>query len=111
MKLRLGILATALLVASCASGPPMIDQMQPEAIAMAQRRGAFEMNCPAATAQMLSRESVQPLVNTFAYSGPVRDEYTVGVTGCGQRTSYVVICPESGGNGCFAGGSRTEIQR
>ena len=31
-------------------------------------------------------------------------EYTVGgVAGCGQRTTFVVICPE-GGDGCFAAG-------
>lgn len=37
--------ATAAL-AGCASGPPFIDQAQPKAIHMAERRGQFEMNCP-----------------------------------------------------------------
>ena len=38
----------ALVLAGCASGPPFIDQMQPQAVSMAERRGQFEMNCPAA---------------------------------------------------------------
>jgi len=100
---------TCLVASGCASGPPFIDQAQPEAVSMAQRRGQFELNCPAATAEMLSREEIQPLVNTFRFSGTVRAEYTIGVSGCGKRTTYVVICPENGNN-CFAGGARNEVQ-
>ena len=104
------IVGLPILLAGCATGPPFIDQMQPTAIDMAVRRGAFEMNCPAATGQLLSRETLQPLIQAIRFSGPERAEYTVGVSGCGQRTTYVVICPEDGNNTCFAGGSRTEIQ-
>jgi hypothetical protein len=103
------VLFAALIAAGCASGPPFIDQMQPEAVSMAQRRGQFEMNCPAATAQLLSRETIQPLVQfSYRFAGTVRAEYNVGVAGCGKRATYVVICPENG-NSCFAGGGRTEI--
>ena len=99
------------VVAGCASGPPFIDQMQPEAVSMAVRRGQFEMNCPAATGEMLSRETLQPLIQTFRYSGPQRAEYTVGVSGCGQRATYMVICPDNGSLSCFAGGSRNVIRQ
>lgn len=97
-----------LAVAGCATGPQYLDKMQPQATDLAQRRGAFEMNCPAATAELLSRQELQPLVNTFRYSGPMRAEYTIGVSGCGKRTTYIVICPEDNSS-CYAGGSRTEI--
>ena len=99
------------LVGGCASGPPFIDQMQPEAVNMAVRRGQFEMNCPAATGEMLSRETLQPLVQTFRYTGPERAEYTIGVSGCGQRATYVVICPDNGSMSCVAGGSRNVIRQ
>jgi hypothetical protein len=108
-KIVMSVLA-CLVTASCATGPQYLDKMQPQAVDLAQRRGAFEMNCPAATAQMLSRQELQPLVDTFRYSGPMRAEYTIGVAGCGKRTTYIVICPEDGNN-CYAGGSRTEIQQ
>ncbi len=98
-----------LLVSGCASGPPYIEQMQPEAVNMATRRGQFELDCPAAKGEVLSRETVQPAVQLVRFSGPVRDEYTVGVTGCGKRATYIVICPEDG-NSCFAGGARSEIR-
>ena len=101
-------LLPCVLIAGCASGPPFIDQMQPEAISMAQRRGAFELNCPAATAQMLSRETLQPLVQNWRFQGTVRAEYTIGVSGCGQRTTYVVICPQDSSS-CFPAGSRVGI--
>lgn len=102
------ILPSILIAASlagCASGPPFIDQMQPEALSMATRRGQFEMSCPAAPAELLSRETIQPLVQTWRFQGTVRAEYTVGVSGCGQRATYVVICPENGSS-CFPAGSR-----
>jgi hypothetical protein len=100
---------TGLIAAGCASGPPFIDQMQPEAVNMAVRRAQFEMNCPAATAEVLSRETLQPLVQTFRYTGVTRAEYTIGVAGCGQRATYIVMCPDNG-SGCFAGGARNVIR-
>lgn len=115
MSHRLVSLAIAIpiLLSGCASGPPFIDQMQPTAIDMAVRRGQFEMNCPAATGTLLSSETLQPLVRPGPWmrvGGVDRAEYTVGVSGCGKQTSYVVICPDNGSNSCFAGGSRTVIQ-
>ena len=102
-------LATTAWLAGCASGPPFIDQAQPEAIHMAERRGQFEMNCQQVTSDVVSRETLQPLVQTFRYSGPERAEYTIGVSGCGKRVLYVVICPDNG-SGCFAGGARNDVR-
>ncbi len=101
------ILAMAAMVAGCASGPPFIDQAQPEAMTVAQRRGAFEFNCPAATPQLLTRETLQPISFRF---GIERAEYTIGVSGCGQRATYVVICPDQPGSTCFAAAGRNGIQ-
>src|SRR5262245_1143414 len=102
------VAALGFLAAGCASGPPYIDQIQPEAGSMAVRRGQFEINCPTATGQVLSRESIPPAGQTFSFSGPVRDELALGVYGCGKRATYIVICPEDGSS-CFAGGARNEI--
>lgn len=102
----LGVIA----LGGCASGPPFIDQMQPEAVNMAVRRGQFELNCPGATGEMISRETLQPVVQTFRYSGTSRAEYTVGVRGCGKEATYVVICPDNGSGNCFAGGGRTVVR-
>ena len=97
--------ASALLV-GCASGPPFIDQAQPEATALVQRRAAFELNCPAVTTQLLSREMLQPI---SVRVGIERAEYTIGASGCGKRVLYVVICPDNG-SGCFAGGARNDVR-
>lgn len=109
MTRHLSILSTVLglMAAGCASGPPVIDQLQPEAVNMAVRRGQFEMNCKAAAGQVMSRESIQPLVMNPRWGGTVRDEYTVGVAGCGKRATYVVICSEDASS-CFAGAGRME---
>lgn len=55
----------------------------------ALRRGQFELNCPNATATVLSSQVLQPVV----WRGIERAEYTVGVEGCGQRKTYIVVCP------------------
>jgi hypothetical protein len=99
------VVTIPVLLSACASGPPFIDQMQPTAIDMAERRGAFELNCPEAKGTLLSSETVQPISIRFGYE---RAEYTVGVSGCGKRLSYVVICPDNGSKSCFAGASRAE---
>jgi hypothetical protein len=106
IRLSLALLATA-AAGGCASGPPFIDQAQPEAMAMAQRRAAFELNCPAASVQILSRETLQPISFRF---GIERAEYTIGASGCGQRATYVVICPDQQGSTCFAGAGRGGVQ-
>jgi len=69
------------LLAGCACGPPFIDPAHPEAMTIAQRRAAFEFNCPAATTQLLSRETLQPISFRF---GIERAEYTIGASGCGS---------------------------
>jgi hypothetical protein len=108
---RIAVIALPVVLAGCTSSAQFLQQMQPEALSEAQRRGAFEMNCPDATATLLSSETMQPAIRAIALSGPERAVYNVGVSGCGKRTTYVVICPDNGSNACFDGGSRTEIQQ
>jgi hypothetical protein len=59
------------------------------------------MNCPEATGTVISREMTQPAVQGPIAAGIQRGEYTIGVTGCGKRSVYTVICPQ-GGESCFA---------
>jgi hypothetical protein len=73
------------------------------AVQTATNRGQFELNCPSATGVMLSREVVQPALQGPMIGGLQRAEFTVGVSGCGKRTTIVVICPDEG-DGCFAAG-------
>jgi hypothetical protein len=50
------------------------------------------------------------MLQAVLWGGEERAEYTVGVTGCGKRSVYVVICPLES-SGCFAGaaGDNPEI--
>jgi len=99
------ILGTALLLAGgCASQSQMLDNRQPSAIETALQRGKFDLDCPSATAVVLSRDFIQPAVQGPWVSGMTRVEYTVGVEGCNQRTTYIVICQE-GTDTCFAADS------
>jgi hypothetical protein len=98
------IVTTACLVglAGCESTDQQLDAQQQQAVSTAVQRVGFDMNCPSATGQVISREMVAPVSVRF---GVERAEYTVGVEGCGQRQTIVVVCPQDG-SGCFAGGAR-----
>jgi len=90
----------ALVASGCASGPPFIDVEQPMALQTAQRRAQFEFNCPAATAQVLSQQMMTSPLEYTRFAPPQRAEYTIGVAGCGQRQTYLVVCTD--GAGCVA---------
>jgi len=49
----------------------------------------------------LSSNVLQPVL----WGGQERAEYTVGVSGCGKRATYVVVCA-LGSPSCFAAASR-----
>ncbi|HXJ80003.1 MAG TPA: hypothetical protein VMS64_15125 [Candidatus Methylomirabilis sp.] len=100
---RISCLAAALIIAGCASQAQFLDGRQAMAMQTAVSRGQFEMNCPSATGVILSREVIQPAIQAPALGGLQRAEYTIGVSGCGKRTTFVVVCPDEG-DGCFAAG-------
>lgn len=96
-------IAVALAAAGCQTQQQLLDQSQGMAMQTAVSRGQFELNCPQATGVVISREVVQPVLQGPWVQGIQRAEYTIGVEGCGERKTFVVICPEGGG-GCFAAG-------
>jgi hypothetical protein len=104
MKKRYIFLAVVSVFATgCQTQQDMLQSQQGMAVQTALNRARFDMNCSSATGQVLSTNVSQPAIQGAfinAY-GVQRLEYTVGVRGCGQRRTYVVICPQ-GGSGCFA---------
>jgi hypothetical protein len=76
--------------------------MQPYAVKAAEQRGSAELNCPAPTAQVLTKKEIEATQTTGWYAYPHRSEFTVDVTGCGNRKSYLVGC-DWRQKGCEAG--------
>jgi hypothetical protein len=85
------ILAT---IFGCASGPPPDEAFQSSAERVAQQRGVAELECPAATAQVLSKETIEEPQGTGWYTPPHKAAYTVDISGCGKRTTYTVSCDD-----------------
>ena len=85
---RAWCLVAALITAGCASQAQFLDGKQAMAMQTAVSRGQFEMNCPSATGIILSREVIQPAIQAPALGGLQRAEFTVGVSGCGKRTTF-----------------------
>jgi hypothetical protein len=109
MKKRYMFLALVgvFVTVGCQTQQQMVQSSQGMAIQTALSRAKFDMNCSSATGQVLSTNVSQPSVQgRFASAyGVQRIEYTVGVTGCGKRRTYIVVCPQGGG-GCFAAQGR-----
>ena len=98
---RVALFALVTVTAGCATQQQQLAEKQPAAMETALQRGRFDLNCPSATATVLSQDYIQPAVQGPWMGGLNRVEYTVGVAGCNQRTTYVVICQE-GTSTCFA---------
>jgi hypothetical protein len=108
-SLAMGTVAIVLLLGGCQSQQQMVDEMQADATQVAKQRGKFELNCPTATAEVLSKEMIQSEVVNPRWAPPQRAQYTVGVAGCDKRATYLVVCAE-GGTGCVAAGAQNVIQ-
>ena len=106
----LSAVAVAVILHGCQSQQQMVNEMQPDALQVAKQRGKFELNCPSATATVISNEMIQSDIVNPRWAPPQRAEYTIGVAGCNKRATYLVICAE-GGTGCVAGGARNEVQQ
>ena len=105
----LGAVALTAMLYGCQSQQQMVDEMQADATQVAKQRGKFELNCPTATASVLSKEMIQSEIMNPRWAPPQRAEYTVGVSGCNKRATYLVVCAE-GGTGCVAAGAQNQIQ-
>src|SRR5690349_3067741 len=90
MKIRRLISAAGLLcmLAGCESQKQILADEQSVAMQAAVRRGQFELSCPSASRTVLSSTLLQPAL----YNGLERAEYTIGVSGCGKRATYISVC-------------------
>lgn len=93
--------ATAGSIAGCQSSQQALENEQAVAVETAVRRGKFDLGCQEATGTVLSSDMLQPVL----WRGTERAEYQVGVSGCGKRATYVVVCPMDS-KGCVAGSAR-----
>ncbi len=106
-------LIAAVAVTGCAYQTKLLDSKQGLAMETAMKRAQFEMNCPDATGDVLSR-TVVALNYPGGYGGPYYSYYygypyygygsalyTIGVSGCGKQRTYVASCTD-GSVGCYA---------
>lgn len=78
-----------------------LNNRQGLAIQTGVSRGEFGMNSQEVSLVLISEEVIQPALERTFVNGINGAELTIGVSGCGQRMTFIVICPEGGG-GCFA---------
>jgi len=85
----------ALSLAGCKTTEQILDATQPKAMKVAEARARIEMNCPVAAGTVLSREHVTPPGGLNA-RGMNSSEYKVGITGCGNHETMLIVCPSDG---------------
>lgn len=102
IRARIAVVAVAVAASGCQSNQQVLAASQAQALEVATKRAQFEFNCPQATGSVLSSEMTQPPLEGPLLRGVERAEYTIGVSGCNQRQTYIVICPQDGTGGCFA---------
>lgn len=97
-----GVMALTAALSGCETTTDRMAALKPKAVQAAETRGRFEMSCPAAAGTVLAEQDVPPAVNVGRFRGPDRMVFTVGMTGCEKRMTYVVVCPDDGSGNCFA---------
>jgi hypothetical protein len=86
-------------------GPPQLaDKLQPDAERVAQQQGAADLECPAATIEVLRQATIEEVQTTGWYEPPHHAAYSVAVSGCGKRATYAVACDDREERVCLAGG-------
>lgn len=92
---RIALFAAAAALSGCMTNQEFLQGIEPSALETAQRRGRFELNCPDASATLLSSKVIELPIGPFGGGGD-RAEYTVGVHGCDRRAVYIAICTAPG---------------
>jgi hypothetical protein len=82
--------------------PQLADELQPAAVQAARERGSKELECPDAAAKVNRKETVEEAQTTGWYELPYRALYTVTVSGCEKKATYLVACNKKE-NRCAAG--------
>lgn len=110
LKLTALLLVVAVVFAGCSYQLNLLNKKQPLAMETTLKRAQFEMECPQATGDVLSRTVAWIYYDGCGYGygyysspyyGYGRAVYTIGVTGCGKAKTYVTTCTD-GSIGCFA---------
>ena len=90
-------LLSCVLLAGCqtaggSGNPDWLASLQPNALKTGEARGQVELNCPAAKGNVLSAKEAPPEYRSARFVTPELGVFTIGVEGCGKRTSYLVVC-------------------
>jgi predicted nucleic acid-binding Zn ribbon protein len=74
----------------------LVDEMRPEAVTAAERRGSMDLGCATATSRVLQEAPIQEPQGTGWYEPPTRARYLVEISGCGKQATYSIACSDRG---------------
>lgn len=103
----LALAGLGLALAGCVTDTEFLAQNSSAALSAAEARGGFELGCDGVQSRVLSQKVVQGAQGGYgwrgagAWAGPWT-EYTVGVSGCGKRAVYMVVCRDESACNAFS---------
>jgi hypothetical protein len=102
-----GVAAVCLLAAGCQSAVTdgsWVGSLQPNAIKTATARAQQDLSCTSLTPNVISSKGMPPEYSGPRFVTPERAVFTIGIEGCGKRSSYVVVCERDLAKDCGIGG-------
>lgn len=87
----------SLPLTACVTDAEFLAQNSSAALAAAESRGKFELNCPQVSSSILSQKIDEAVTVRAGYSWA---EYTIGIRGCGKQAVYITVCRDQ--NNCNA---------
>jgi hypothetical protein len=103
-RLTFLIFAAVIGIWGCMSQAQFLNQYEGAALATAQRRASFELDCPNVSTSVLSRKIIQPAF----VRGVQRAQYTIGARGCGRQAVYWTMCVDADNCNALANTGRVQ---
>jgi hypothetical protein len=88
-----------MVLSGCAT-TELAEKLQPDALRVAQQRGATdlgcsgaqELQCPGVTTEVTHKDTIEESQTTGWYDLPYRALYAITAAGCGKEATYLVAC-------------------
>ena len=96
------ITSISIVLTACMTNQQILDKYSGEAIETAESEARFAMKCDSLNSQILTSKIDELPERIWLNRMPIeRQEYTVGIEGCGERRIYKLFCRENEGCSVF----------
>jgi len=92
-RVRTASICILLAAAAVGCATRLLDSKQGTALSTAMTRAQAETKCADLSPRVVSRDVAQPSTEGNWVEGTYRAEFWISIAGCGNESTYYVICP------------------